>query len=785
MGNNNSLLLHLTPHGGDLPLWLAHTMMFISWKDRCSVIMLNWAFNKCSRSDKFWRFFITRISFEHGVYVPTVLPSMERSWRHLFMELHSSLKEISWNPETHTPSTDSDNEQVSATTQKPKEERFKISVFARFRPDSEPERSESVPGVPEANDGQAVVLPLHQRLSMIRMSGKASSNRAALRVLASEGEWFQAKWSSLKNKEKVGDVADENVSNKAYLLDADSSLNLRQGEKQLDFIKANPERVLARVQSLDSGMGRVVMVAPDVGLREFSFDGVLPLECPQSRVYDMSTRRLVMDFVNGYNATCIAYGQTGSGKTYSMFGPAEFLDSFAHTHASPSDATRGIVPRACQEIISAISHPSRRAMGVESTIGVSYVEIFGDYVSDLLSYGARCGQSKVASQRFVLSGAAEHKVNDLNDVYSALKIGEQSKRRAATAMNERSSRAHSLFIITLHQKSAVSGVERHSRLFMADLGGSEQVKKSGVEAGGHKQGVDEQFSAGFEKAEHMREAVNINLGLLALKKCIDSLNNKSCYCPYQDSKLTMLLSQGLGGNSKTSVIICGSMSPKHAAETVATLRFGERCALVENESRNNSNMLASVLAELDGQITRLEATIKLKERWEVIEEVRTDSLAEANTLEAAIGGREVKKVSQLVGAETERKLLETLLIRRASFTGSSSLEDLAISGDGDKAAASSLSTCSFANEKRKKVVGFGSKSFFYGLGEAFDASQDAATENERFSSSVDVNALSSVVRKKGSKGWTKTEELQESAEKLEARAKKINRSKLVYSGISA
>jgi hypothetical protein len=114
----------------------------------------------------------------------------------------------------------------------------------------------------------------------------------------------------------------------------------------------------------------------------------------------------------------------------------------------------------------------------------------------------------------------------------------------------------------------------------------------------------------------MREAVYINLGLLALKKCIESLNNRSHYTPYQDSKLTMLLSAGLGGNSKTSIVICNNMDPAHASETVATLRFGERCALIENEARNNASMLAAVLADIDTQIEVLEAEILKKERWE-------------------------------------------------------------------------------------------------------------------------------------------------------------------------
>jgi len=438
-----------------------------------------------------------------------------------------------------------------------------------------------------------------------------------------------------------------------------------------------------------------------------------------------------------------------------------------------ADSKCGVIPRACREALEAIKHPSRK--DITADMGISYVEIYGELVTDLLQNGSRVGQSKVASQSYVLSGAAEHPVTCLEDLYRALVTGDAQKRRAATAMNDRSSRAHSLIILSLRQQNTKTGVEISSRLFLADLGGSEQVSKSKVEAGASKLGLQENFSVGFQKADAMRETVNINLGLLALKKCVENLNNQSSYVPYQDSKLTMLLSAGLGGNSKTSIILTCSMLPVHASETVSSLRFGERCALVENESRSNANMLAGVLAELDAKIAALEAQIKIKEKWVVHDEVRVDALAEANTLEAAIGGKEVKKVSVLTGAEAERKELEILLIRRAKFTGS---DDFEAASYGSSTGESS------GSHRRPAVVAFGSSSH-YGLGAAYDASTDAMTENDRFKLSVENNALPTVVRLKGAKQWTKPEDLDEAPEKLQERARKVKRNKLVYSGISA
>jgi hypothetical protein len=112
-------------------------------------------------------------------------------------------------------------------------------------------------------------------------------------------------------------------------------------------------------------------------------------------------------------------------------------------------------------------------------------------------------------------------------------------------MNDRSTRAHSLFILTLKQTRPGTSVTLRSRLYLADLGGSEQVKKSGVEAGFLREGGTDQFSLGFEMGDHMREAVNINLGLLALKKCIEGEHHVIRLDYFPALRLCRLLSRGI------------------------------------------------------------------------------------------------------------------------------------------------------------------------------------------------------------------------------------------------
>ena len=201
---------------------------------------------------------------------------------------------------------------------------------------------------------------------------------------------------------------------------------------------------------------------------------------------------------------------------------------------------QGIVPRACEEVFSAVEQ--RQKKGITTKLSCSYVEIYGGEVSDLLREGKRVGHNKVSAQKYVLDKRCAVPISSLDEVYKLLDAGDEQKRRAATAMNDRSSRAHALFILNLDMEDEKTNVVVRSQLFLADLGGSEQVKRSKVHHG--EKGAD----GGFVMGQRMKEAVNINLGLLALKKCVKAINEgngKDVYVPYQDSKLTMLLSPAL------------------------------------------------------------------------------------------------------------------------------------------------------------------------------------------------------------------------------------------------
>jgi hypothetical protein len=641
-------------------------------------------------------------------------------------------------------------------------ENFNIAVSARFKP-KEPEGEGS-------EENAKVTLPLHQRIQLIKMSRRLKKTSDVLKVLKHEGAWFGDKWQSIESSEEGTNKENNGVPHAAPA----------------------QEHLVSGVHEIDPMNDRVVMVDPTKGLREFEFDAVVSPTVSQSTVYDSSARPLIADFINGFNATIMVYGQTGSGKTFTMFGPSGSLNN----------GDRGIVPRACAEVLTALDYrKDHLQIPMQSRLTVSYVEIYGNDVTDLLREGAPCGHSKVAAQEYVLSGAASYQISCMDDVLKCLTTGDDCKRKASTAMNERSSRAHSLFILELNQQNLDSGVSCKSRLFLADLGGCEQIKKSKVNVGksNHLQVLKDEtmgaagsflkkeaaapaaqephvsdddsapspspFSTGFQQSDRLREAVYINLGLLALKQCVKSLNNaESNYVPYSDSKLTLLLSSGLGGDSKSSVIVCAAQESKHSAETTSALLFGQACRKITKTARTGANMLAELIAKIDFQIKETEAGIKAKERWETIEEKRKDTLAEEGTMESiGFGGVEVKKITVLVGAEEEREKLNNLLKERAQLTGTTLESEIG----GDKYGG---------------AVGFGKGyASAYGLGKSVDNDQ----ESYRFKDDVDADAIPEVLKMKGKvSGWKGMNDAHDQ-KTLEKMAKKANRRKMAYAGVSA
>ncbi|TPX14384.1 uncharacterized protein E0L32_005580 [Thyridium curvatum] len=312
----------------------------------------------------------------------------------------------------------------------------------------------------------------------------------------------------------------------------------------------------------------------------FTFDRVFDMSCKQADIFDFSIKPTVDDILNGYNGTVFAYGQTGAGKSYTMMGTS--IDD---------DEGRGVIPRIVEQIFASImSSPGT----IEYTVRVSYMEIYMERIRDLLvPQNDNLPVHEEKNRGVYVKGLLEVYVSSVQEVFEVMRRGGNARAVAATNMNQESSRSHSIFVITITQKNVETGSAKSGQLFLVDLAGSEKVGKTGA------------------SGQTLEEAKKINKSLSALGMVINALTDgRSSHIPYRDSKLTRILQESLGGNSRTTLIINCSPSSYNDAETLSTLRFGMRAKSIKNKAKVNAELSPSELKSLLGkartQITNFE-----------------------------------------------------------------------------------------------------------------------------------------------------------------------------------
>jgi kinesin family protein 5 len=336
---------------------------------------------------------------------------------------------------------------------------------------------------------------------------------------------------------------------------------------------------------------RVVMFQPGAGIRPFVFARVFDQEASQEDVYENTARSSVCAALNGFNSCLLCYGQTGAGKTHTMFGQSVACGGNAGAVVSQHS---GSVMRALRDLFSAAAE-LEQSCDVVTQMSAQYVQIYQDQVTCLMSGNAVSLREAVAGAPVLLQGASEICLESLVDASLMIANGEERKRYAQTAMNHRSSRAHTVLAVKVTQRRGDLDVS--SQLHLVDLAGSERVKKSRAQGG------------------RLVEAVGINTSLMVLGQCIAARVEDRPHVPYYESRLTLLLRSALGGNSRTNVVVCCHKADKHADETLQALSFGERCAMVSNRvhaaiASSASEAAAAIdaaLAECSQQIQGLEA----------------------------------------------------------------------------------------------------------------------------------------------------------------------------------
>ena len=354
--------------------------------------------------------------------------------------------------------------------------------------------------------------------------------------------------------------------------------------------------------------------------KTFTFDQVYDESVTQEYIYMQTASRVVDSVLEGFNGTifaCVAlvsylyacirlsisrrnldafatlslsctswrdrYGQTGTGKTFTMEG------------ANDPPELKGIIPRAFSQIFEQIA--ARGGQSTEFLVRASYLEIYNEEIRDLLSKNT---QNKLDIKDSADSGVyvrdlTSYVVKSTRECDKLRDFGAKNRHVGATAMNQDSSRSHSIYTITVEscetREDGTTGI-RMGKLNLVDLAGSERQSKT--QASG----------------DRLKEATKINLSLSALGNCISSLvDGKSTHIPYRDSKLTRLLQDSLGGNTKTVMVANLGPADWNFDETMSTLRYANRAKNIKNKPKINEDPKDAMLREFQEEIARLKAAL--------------------------------------------------------------------------------------------------------------------------------------------------------------------------------
>ena len=280
--------------------------------------------------------------------------------------------------------------------------------------------------------------------------------------------------------------------------------------------------------------------------KAFTFDYAAGEDVSQEEIFEKVGVPITKSCVEGYNGTILCYGQTGSGKTHTIFGP---------DHVSTIDIKddeemkqRGLVPRVLDYLWDHLAQGESTSGGTKSfTCRCSFYEIYQERVYDLLDSSSNCNDRGLSVREdsklgVYVEGCTEEQVNSPSDAKRVLTIGYRNRHVGATNMNRESSRSHAVFQLIIDTTVVKENVRtlKSSRFNMIDLAGSERQKDTNA------------------TGERLKEASQINKSLSALGNVINALAAVSHsggrkHIHYRDSKLTFLLRDSLGGNSKVSI----------------------------------------------------------------------------------------------------------------------------------------------------------------------------------------------------------------------------------------
>ncbi|GAU39812.1 hypothetical protein TSUD_154690 [Trifolium subterraneum] len=288
--------------------------------------------------------------------------------------------------------------------------------------------------------------------------------------------------------------------------------------------------------------------------KQYIYDRVFGSDATQESVFE-DTRYLVQSAVDGFNVCIFAYGQTGSGKTFTIYG---------------SEDNPGLTPRAIGELFRILRRDGKK---YSFSLKAYMVELYQDTLIDLLlprnAKHSRLDIKKDSTGMVVVENVTVMTISTIEELNNIIQKGSERRHISGTQMNEESSRSHLILSIVIESTNLQSQSVARGKLSFVDLAGSERVKKSG------------------SMGSQLKEAQSINKSLSALGDVISSLSSGGQHTPYRNHKLTMLMSDSLGGNAKTLMFVNVSPIESSLDETHNSLTYASRVRSIVNDPNKN------------------------------------------------------------------------------------------------------------------------------------------------------------------------------------------------------
>ncbi|KAK4356322.1 hypothetical protein RND71_025293 [Anisodus tanguticus] len=367
--------------------------------------------------------------------------------------------------------------------------------------------------------------------------------------------------------------------------------------------------------------------------KTFKFDRVYTPRDDQGVVY-ADASPMVISVLDGYNVCIFAYGQTGTGKTFTMEG---------------TKGNRGVNYRTLEELFKIAKE---RSETFTYDISVSVLEVYNEQIRDLLAPPTTSKKLEIKQAPEGLHhipGLVEAKVENIEEVWDVLQTGSSARAVGSNNVNEHSSRSHCMLCIMVTAKNLIDGECTKSKLWLVDLAGSERLAKTDVQG------------------DRLKEAQNINRSLSALGDVISALANRSSHIPYRNSKLTHLLQDSLGGDSKALMFVQISPSDKDLSETISSLNFATRVRGIElgpvrkqvdtgelqklktmlDKARQEAKSKDESLKKLEESLQNLESKAKGKEHVNKTQQDKIKELESQLNLKTSLHGQSEKQLSQL------------------------------------------------------------------------------------------------------------------------------------------